>query len=233
MKEGAGDTCFNQRFFVPASFASRKRPAMREWCIARAKERILPRVERHARDLGVRYGRARIADSRYRWGSCTAHGNVNFSWRLIEAPEFVIDYVIVHELAHLIEPNHTVRFRGIVRTHAPGMERARAWLREHGELLAELVWRCNRSIRFVCFRPCGSGIAAGTQVRGLVRDHRIGESRKRGGVAVPRTFSDLAEAPGLLAGFSSSPGVMSTMRGGPRAGAIAERAGRGERIRNV
>ena len=182
MKEGAGDTCFNQRFFVPASFASRKRPAMREWCIARAKERILPRVERHARDLGVRYGRARIADSRYRWGSCTAHGNVNFSWRLIEAPEFVIDYVIVHELAHLIEPNHTVRFRGIVRTHAPGhapgMERARAWLREHGELLAELVWRCNRSIRFVCFRPCGSGIAAGTQARGLVRDHRIGESRK-------------------------------------------------------
>ncbi len=112
---------------------------MRDWYIARAKERILPRVGRYARDLGVRHGRARVTDSRYRWGSCTARGNVNFNWRLIKAPMFVIDYVILHELAHLIEPNHTARFRGIVRTHAPGMEQARSWLQEHGQLPEELV----------------------------------------------------------------------------------------------
>ena len=115
------------------------RSAMRDWYVARAKEHILPRVERHARSLGVRYGRARIVDNRYRWGSCTARGNVSFNWRLIKAPAFVIDYVVVHELAHLIEPNHTERFWGIVRSHAPGMEGARAWLREHGQLLEELV----------------------------------------------------------------------------------------------
>lgn len=123
----------------PWAVRDRGRSAMRDWYIARARERILPRVERHARSLGVRYGRARIVDSRYRWGSCTARGNVSFNWRLIKAPMFVIDYVVVHELAHLIESNHTERFWGIVRTHAPGMEGARAWLREHGQLLEELV----------------------------------------------------------------------------------------------
>ena len=87
----------------------------------------------------MRYGRARIVDSRYRWGSCTARGNVNINRRLVKAPAFVIDYVIVHELAHLIEPNHTDRFRGIVRAHAPGMEGARSWLREHGQLLEESI----------------------------------------------------------------------------------------------
>lgn len=65
--------------------------------------------------------------------------DVSFNWRLIKAPTFVIDYVIVHELAHLLEPNHTVRFWGIVRTRAPGMEWARAWLREHGQLLEDLI----------------------------------------------------------------------------------------------
>lgn len=139
VEEGAGEITFNQRFFIPASLASGKQPAMRDWYVARAKERILPRVERHARNLGVHYGRVRIVDSPYRWGSCTARGDVSFNWRLIKAPMFVIDYVIVHELAHLMEPNHTARFWGIVRTHAPGMERARAWLRENGQLLEDIL----------------------------------------------------------------------------------------------
>ena len=58
-----------------------------------------------------------------------SNDNVNFNWRLIKAPMFVIDYVIVHELAHLIEPNHTSRFWSIVRAKTPTMEKAKAWLR--------------------------------------------------------------------------------------------------------
>lgn len=137
--DAGGEIRFDQRFFIPAALPDRGRSAMRDWYVVRARERILPRVERHAHSLGVRCGRARIVDSRYRWGSCTVRGNVSFNWRLIKAPMFVIDYVVVHELAHLIESNHTERFWGIVRTHAPGMEGARAWLREHGQLLEELV----------------------------------------------------------------------------------------------
>ena len=130
---------FDQRFLVPASCACHKKGAMREWYIARAKERILPRVVKQARELGVSFGQARIVDSRYRWGSCTVRDNINLNWRLIKAPIFVVDYVIAHELAHLLEPNHTARFWNIVKTQVPTMDRARGWLREHGQILEEEV----------------------------------------------------------------------------------------------
>lgn len=135
--EDAGEIQFTQRFLIPASHSTRRKGAMREWYFARANEKILPRVERHARDLGVAFRRARIVDNRYRWGSCTVHDNVTFNWRLIKAPTFVIDYVIVHELAHLIEANHTPRFWNVVRTHVPKIEKARAWLTENGQVLEE------------------------------------------------------------------------------------------------
>lgn len=130
---------FDQRFLIPASRAPHKKGAMREWYIARAKERIIPRVVKQARELGVTFGQARIVDNRYRWGSCTVRDNINLNWRLIKAPIFVVDYVIAHELAHLLEPNHTPRFWNIVKTQVPAMDKARAWLREHGQILEEEV----------------------------------------------------------------------------------------------
>lgn len=128
---------FDQRFLIPASLARHGKSAMRDWYIARAKERILPRVVKQARELGATFGQARIVDSRYRWGSCTVRDNINLNWRLIKAPIFVVDYVIAHELAHLLEPNHTPRFWNIVKTQVPAMDRARGWLRDHGQILEE------------------------------------------------------------------------------------------------
>lgn len=136
---GANEIQFAQRFLIPASHAPRRRGVMREWYIARAIDKILPRVEHHAHTLGVNFKLAKIVDSRYRWGSCTVQGNVTFNWRLVKAPMFVIDYVIVHELAHLIEPNHTPRFWNIVRTNIPKTEKARAWLHENGQVLEEEI----------------------------------------------------------------------------------------------
>ena len=81
----------------------------------------------------------KIADGHYRWGSCTTGNNVGFNWRLIKAPMFVIDYVIAHELAHLIETNHTPRFWNIVRAQIPLMEKAKTWLMENGQLLEEAI----------------------------------------------------------------------------------------------
>ena len=127
------------RFLIPASQAPHNQGAMREWYIARAKEQILPRVVKQARELGVSFGQARIVDNRYRWGSCTVQDNINLNWRLIKAPTFVIDYVVAHELAHLLESNHTPRFWNIVKTQIPTMDRARDWLREHGQILEEDV----------------------------------------------------------------------------------------------
>jgi predicted metal-dependent hydrolase len=135
----SGDIEFSQRFIVPPAHLIKRREVLRDWYLARAKEKILTRVERHARELGVTFSAAKIVDNRYRWGSCTVNDNVNFNWRLIKAPAFVIDYVIVHELAHLIEANHTSRFWTIIRAQTPSMEKAKAWLKEHGHVLDEEV----------------------------------------------------------------------------------------------
>jgi predicted metal-dependent hydrolase len=135
----SGKVEFDQLFLVPPALQNKRREVLREWYVVRAKEKILGRVDQHAHNLGVRFGAARIVENRYRWGSCTVNDNVNFNWRLIKAPMFVIDYVVLHELAHLLEPNHTSQFWSIVRAHTPTMERARAWLKEHGQVLEEEV----------------------------------------------------------------------------------------------
>jgi len=136
---GSGEIEFTRLFRVPAARQAKRREVLRDWYIARAKETILARAERHARELGVEYAEAKIVHNRYRWGSCTVNDTVNFNWRLIKAPMFVIDYVIVHELAHLIESNHTARFWSIVRANTSTMEKAKAWLKEHGQILEEEV----------------------------------------------------------------------------------------------
>lgn len=134
--EGGNQIEFVQKFLVPRALAG-KSPRFRNWFMARAEEKILPRVAVHARNLGVSYKEAKIGDGKYRWGSCTPNDNVIFNWRLIKAPMFVIDYIVVHELAHLIEQNHTPRFWNIVKAQAPSMEKARAWLQKWGELLEQ------------------------------------------------------------------------------------------------
>lgn len=128
---------FDHRFIIPRSYISRRKAVLRDWYQERAKALILPRVRRFAKSLGLDFNQARIVDNRYRWGSCTVNDNVNFNWRLIKAPMFVIDYVIVHELAHLMEPNHTPRFWSIVSAQTPTMEKARAWLKDNGQILEE------------------------------------------------------------------------------------------------
>ena len=139
VKRGLEEVRFVKRFMVPLSHAGRHNSSIRYWYIARANEKILPRVRRYGHQLGVKYRAAKIVDNRYRWGSCTVKDNVNFNWRLIKAPMFVIDYVIVHELAHLIEANHTLRFWNIVRAQIPKMEKARAWLSENGQVLEQEI----------------------------------------------------------------------------------------------
>lgn len=139
VRDGLNGVRFNRGFLIPAILGKRKEEALRGWYIGRAKEKIVPRAKAHARQLGVETAGVKIADGHYRWGSCTTRNNVGFNWRLIKAPMFVIDYVIVHELAHLIETNHTSRFWNIVRAQVPMMEKAKTWLKENGGLLEEAI----------------------------------------------------------------------------------------------
>jgi len=127
----------SNRFLVPQSQAKQRGDIFKNWYIQQAKEQILPRVQIHAKRMGVEFNLAKITDSKYRWGSCTSKNNVNFNWRLIKAPMFVIDYVIVHELAHLLESNHTSTFWNIVAVQVPNYQLAKNWLRDNGNALEE------------------------------------------------------------------------------------------------
>jgi len=139
VKSGLSGIRFNQRFYIPAAVPGKRKEVLREWYIQRAEDKVIPRVKYHASKLGVTYSKVKIVDNLYRWGSCTVNNNLNFNWRLIKAPMFVIDYAIIHELAHLIEANHTPRFWNIIRAQTPTMEKARVWLKENGQLLEQAI----------------------------------------------------------------------------------------------
>lgn len=89
----------------------------------------------YASVMGVTYGRISIREQKTRWGSCSSKGNLNFNWRLIFAPEEVLDYIVVHELAHRREMNHSPAFYRIVESVLPDYKKEQKWLREHGESL--------------------------------------------------------------------------------------------------
>ncbi|MEX1345372.1 MAG: YgjP-like metallopeptidase domain-containing protein [Candidatus Limnocylindrales bacterium] len=109
------------------------------WLRGRAREMLGERVSAHASGLCVRPGRISVRDQRSRWASASASGALSFSWRLVLAPPFVLDSVVVHELAHLRIRNHSKRFWNLVERHAPRTPEARRWLREHAtELRAAL-----------------------------------------------------------------------------------------------
>jgi predicted metal-dependent hydrolase len=93
---------------------------------ARAKAATLPAAT--ARPLG----RITLRDTTSRWGSCSAEGNLSFSWRLILAPEPVLDYVVAHEVAHLVHRNHGAAFWALVDELTPAMVDGRAWLKSQG-----------------------------------------------------------------------------------------------------
>lgn len=137
VQNSSAEIRFERRFLIPASFSGERKRVLRNWYTSRAKEKILPRAEKFANDLGVEFANAKIVDNRYRWGSCTTKDNINLNWRLIKAPMYVVDYVIVHELAHLLEANHTPRFWNIVRTQSSKMDKAKQWLLDHGQILEE------------------------------------------------------------------------------------------------
>lgn len=100
-----------------------------------AKEYITKRADYFADQLGVSYCTITIRDQKTRWGSCSSKGNLSFNWRLILAPPKVLDYVVVHELCHRREMNHSPRFWALVQSMMPDYKQHRKWLKENGDRL--------------------------------------------------------------------------------------------------
>lgn len=106
---------------------------VKDWLKKKARQEIEGQVVDLASRLDKRHGRITIRDTRSRWGSCSSTGALNFSWRLILAPSWVLDYVVAHEVAHLAEQNHSPAFWAIVEGLNGNAKAARDWLSRHGE----------------------------------------------------------------------------------------------------
>ena len=106
---------------------------MRLMVTARRAQVELPAVlSSWALRLGVRVGTVSVRDQKTRWGSCGRNGRICLNWRLLLMPDWVRDYVLVHELMHLQRLDHSPRFWALVGDAYPGFREARAWLRRHG-----------------------------------------------------------------------------------------------------
>lgn len=109
----------------------------------KAKQALPDRVAYYAKIIGVSYGRITIRTQRTKWGSCSSKGNLNFNCLLMLAPPEVIDSVIVHELCHRKEMNHSARFYAEVYRAFPEYDKSRKWLRTNGEILMRRAACCS------------------------------------------------------------------------------------------
>lgn len=107
----------------------------RAYYIEQAKVVISKKAAYYAQIMGVTYNRITIRDQKTRWGSCSAKGNLNFNWKLMLAPEKVLDYVVIHELAHRREMNHSSRFYAVLAEVMPEYKEWQKWLRLNGKQL--------------------------------------------------------------------------------------------------
>lgn len=126
---------FENGFYLSKTALPHAKKVFLDWYKRSAYEKISERVEFYAKKRGITYNKIKISNAMRRWGSCSSRGNLNFSWRLIMAPLSVIDYVVVHELAHIIERNHSKRFWNIVKIMMPDYKIQSKWLKDFGYLL--------------------------------------------------------------------------------------------------
>ncbi len=106
-----------------------------EWYKRRAREIFAERVAFYARDMGLAFNGIRVTSARTRYGSCSSDNRLSFSYRLVMAPYRIIDYIIVHELAHVKIKNHSRKFWDYVEARLPSYRDSKAWLRSKGHLL--------------------------------------------------------------------------------------------------
>ncbi|MBQ8507688.1 MAG: M48 family metallopeptidase [Clostridia bacterium] len=111
------------------------RHALKQALSRLALRRIREELGSYAPRIGVEFGRVAIRDQKSRWGSCSAKRNLNFNWKLIMAPPQALEYVVIHELCHLIEFNHSPRFWRLVESQMPEYESWKKWLKTHGSEL--------------------------------------------------------------------------------------------------
>jgi predicted metal-dependent hydrolase len=126
---------FNQRFKISRKNQGKANELFKNWYLEQALKKIKPLAKEYAKNLGVKYNEIKTSEMKYRWGSCTPNNNIIFNWRIIKAPMFVVEYLVAHELVHLLEENHTPVFWNILSVQVPNYSKAKNWLKKNGLLL--------------------------------------------------------------------------------------------------
>lgn len=117
---------------------ARQRQHLRRFLNARAAERLLPRLRAHVDAVKLQSAAMALSNAKTFWGVCRHNTGIRLNWRLIGAPDFVVDYVCLHELCHLPHPNHSAAFWQLLNRYTPHTEAAKAWLKVHGNELFAL-----------------------------------------------------------------------------------------------
>ena len=119
----------------PTSESAVIKDAIEKWYRERAREVITDKVTYFQRFIGKSVGEIRIKEQKSRWGSCSSQGNLNFNWKIVMAPDEIIDYLVVHELCHRLPMNHSKEFWDSVGKIIPDYKKREKWLKENGNLL--------------------------------------------------------------------------------------------------
>lgn len=122
-------------FVISPEVQARAQDVFMAWYRRQALLIIGERAQIHAARFNLSYSKLRITSARTRWGSCSSLGTLSFTWRLVMAPLSAIDYVVIHELAHLVERNHSAKFWARVAQMMPAYKQQVAWLKENGRRL--------------------------------------------------------------------------------------------------
>lgn len=126
-----GKLLFEDRFILSARYLPKARRLFEQWYKEEAFAIFTRRCKFYSPILKASYQSIKLSSAKHRWGSCHPRGSLCFNWRLVMAPEAIIDYVVVHELAHIKEANHSSRFWAIVSQTLPGYKEAKKWLKEN------------------------------------------------------------------------------------------------------
>lgn len=123
------------KLLLPKVMLFRAQKELTNWYLHQAKETISKRVAFHAEKMQTAYTKLLFSDTKSKWGTCFPDNSLQFNWRLIMAPLIVLDYVVIHELAHTTEKNHGDVFWRKVRLYTPAYRQHRKWLEENAQLL--------------------------------------------------------------------------------------------------
>lgn len=125
----------NGQLLFPLGLSFRIQKELENFYIREARQLITTQTEKFAKEMGTSFREITFSDTRSQWGRCTADNRLQFSWRLIMAPLLTLNYVVIHELAHTTEKNHSRAFWSIVRKYTPSYRQQIKWLNENGRRL--------------------------------------------------------------------------------------------------